>query len=101
MPYQQIYVPPELLLTHNGVNIFHTYKNDNVEEGQSTYWYTAFPLDDGEAEGAFDVRGLGDDRAARGIIEEHIEIIKAALDRGDIEIPDDLDDNAVPSDDRL
>ena len=41
---------------HNGVGVYHTYKNDEIENGANTYWFVTDPyatIDD-----AFDVRDL-------------------------------------------
>lgn len=59
MPTISTYVAPEIVLTHNGVTIYHTYKNDEIEQGPSDYWFTLDP-DDTEIDGEtrFDVREL-------------------------------------------
>ena len=43
-------------MRHNGVGVYHTYKNDVFENGANTYWFVTDPyatIDD-----AFDVREL-------------------------------------------
>lgn len=40
MPYQNQWVDPELFMTHNGVNVYHTYKDDDVDNGAMLYWFT-------------------------------------------------------------
>ena len=58
MPYREIWVDPELFLSHNGVNVYRTYSNDDFDGGANIYRFTVKPM---EAEGfneAFDVRGL-------------------------------------------
>ena len=56
MPYKQEWVPADMFTRHNGVGIYHTYKNDEIENGANTYWFVTDPyatIDD-----AFDVRDL-------------------------------------------
>jgi hypothetical protein len=66
MPTQTQWIPPEIFLTHNGVTIYHTYKDDDVDQGPQTYWYTT--RNDAD-EGKFDVREL--DVEARRRLEQH------------------------------
>lgn len=61
MPYKTIWVEPEVFLEHNGVTVYHTYKDDDIEEGARCYWFTLQELG-GEYEGAFDVRDLDTDK---------------------------------------
>ena len=56
MPYKTIWVEPEVFLEHSGVTVYHTYKDDDIEQGASWYW---FRLDQEENdEGEFDIRDL-------------------------------------------
>ncbi len=56
MPYQQTEVPSEMFMRHNGVGIYHTYKNDYIEDVKRTYWFVTDPYqDEGDS---FDVREL-------------------------------------------
>ena len=56
MPYRSEWAPAELALEHNGVCVYHTYKNDDIDQGPKLYW---FVLDRSEGEeDAFDVRDL-------------------------------------------
>ena len=48
--------PADLFIRHNGVGIYHTYKDDEVEYGPRTYWFVTDPYL-GEND-AFDVRDL-------------------------------------------
>jgi hypothetical protein len=50
-------LPPEVALTHQGITVFHTYRNDEIESGKLTYQFTVIP-DDMVMEGRFDVREL-------------------------------------------
>lgn len=60
MPYAQ--TEAQRFLTHNGVEVFHIYSNDYVDEGPRTYWYALHPYgsdeDDHGENGVFDVREL-------------------------------------------
>jgi hypothetical protein len=40
MPTQTNWVDPELLLDHGGVKVFHTYKNDDLDQGPNPFWFT-------------------------------------------------------------
>ena len=56
MPYQEIYVPADLYLEHKGVEVFHTYKDDDYDQGPCFNW---FCLDEEDSQiGFFDVRDL-------------------------------------------
>lgn len=52
MPYQ--WVKPEVFMQHNGVTVYHVYKNDHWEDGVRDCWY-ALCEDD---ESIFDYRDL-------------------------------------------
>lgn len=122
MPYTTTWVPPELFMTHNGVNVFHTYKDDDIDQGARMYWYTLNTQDNDTQH--FDVRNLDTDRLlyqhppylqgeydtpenreAWGRWRETGEpdlirqIIAAALDAGMIPLPEDMADNIVSADD--
>lgn len=57
MPYQTVFVPPELFLTHNGVKVYHCYKNDDIEDYIHKHWYTLNAQQDNE-EDKFDIREI-------------------------------------------
>lgn len=58
MPWLSRFVEAERVLTHKDVSVYHTYKNDDPDEGQRTYCFVLRP-EDGECdEGVFDVRSL-------------------------------------------
>lgn len=61
MPYKTIWVEPEVFLEYKGVTVYHTYKDDDFEQGANWYW---FRLDQEEEddEGKFDIRDLDTDR---------------------------------------
>jgi hypothetical protein len=59
MPYNSEWVAPDRFLTHKGVKIYHIYKDDDVNNGTRSEWYTWDPAegsDDGTY--SFDVRDL-------------------------------------------
>ena len=43
MPTQTTWVDPELFLDHGGVKVFHTYKDDDIEQGPNRFWFTLNP----------------------------------------------------------
>lgn len=81
MPYSTEWVEPEELLTHKGVTVWHTYKDEDVEQGPSGYWFTLEPTEgyEGDELWVFDFRDLhaaGDVRPtdAQGAIRQAIDI---------------------------
>ena len=61
MPYATEWVEPEELLTHKGVTVWHTYWDDEVEQGINGYWFTLdalVGLVDGDELWVFDFRDL-------------------------------------------
>lgn len=58
MPYKTEWVDPELLLTHNGVSVYRTYRDDDIEDGKSDYWFTTDKLDNEGDDTRFDIRDL-------------------------------------------
>ncbi len=40
MPIQTVWIDPDLLLEHQGVRVFHTYKDDEYDQGAKRYWFT-------------------------------------------------------------
>jgi hypothetical protein len=43
MPFKTIWEDPELFLEHNGIRVFHTYKDDDINQGRRCYWLTVSP----------------------------------------------------------
>ena len=43
MPTQTKWVAPELFLDHGSVKVFHTYKDDDLDQGPNRYWFTFNP----------------------------------------------------------
>lgn len=53
MPYKTVYVKPKRFLSYKGVEIYHTYKDDDIDGGENTFYYTQTGFDE-----CFDVRNL-------------------------------------------
>ena len=80
------WIEPEVLTTHRGVTVYHTYKNDCIED-RMTYWYSTDPMDSEDF--CFDVRELP---VPDGVEPENHELIIAhALDNDLIDLADDLE----------
>ncbi len=84
MPYA--WIEPEIFMEHDGVTIYHIYKDDYLDGVARAYWYGTRPScsDDGSGDGGeFDVRDLP---AVEGASAEDDEgravIIRAAIERG-------------------
>lgn len=116
MPYTTAWIHPELFFTtHAGVNVFHAYKDDDMDQGRSSYWFTLYSNTD---EHPFDVRdfdsachldqhppylqGENDTPENRAAWDrwfevdepDHIRaIIEASLDASLIPLPEDMADN--------
>ena len=65
MPYRTEWVDPELFVRHQGVAVYHTYKDDDWDCGTRTYWFTlSFDCGDdrcfcpGRCRNVFDVHEL-------------------------------------------
>jgi hypothetical protein len=71
MPTQTVWVEPELLVEHRDVRVYHTYKEDDYNQGSNRYWFTVNSLcgdldrlcDDQPCRHVFDVRELSTWRA--------------------------------------
>src|ERR1051326_9257766 len=76
---QTVWVDPELLLEHQGVRVFQTYREDDYGQGARDYWFTANSLcgeldrlcDDQPCRHVFDVRELSTWKAREQRSEEH------------------------------
>lgn len=66
MPDITEWAPPELFLTHSGVNVFHVYRDDDMNQGPKRFLFTLDATDDGRS---FDVRDL--DVPSRPALENH------------------------------
>lgn len=56
MPTERVWVTPDILLTHNGVTVYFTYQNNDIDHPVSEHLYTVSGSDD--SRGRFDVRAL-------------------------------------------
>jgi hypothetical protein len=79
MPYKREYIEREVCLKHNGVTIYHAYRDDDAD-WPLTYWYALSPEDDADE---FDVRDLPEEHH-RVIIED---TLKLAIDAGLLKNP--------------
>lgn len=82
MPYG--WMDPEVFMEHDGVPVYHTYKNDDIEN-QREYWFT---LDCSYSEGCgqdFDVRDLPNPRRVPLDEAGKQTVIANALDQGILE----------------
>lgn len=61
MPTTTSFVKPEQFLEHKGVKVFHTYVDDDIDQGRKRHWYT---LDERGDDSPFDVRDPNLDRHA-------------------------------------
>jgi hypothetical protein len=82
LPYKSEYVAPELFVEHNGVKIYRTYKDDDIDEPRP-FWYTA-DVEMIDPSDEFDVRQLP---VKLGNLDTSSEegrraIIRAAIDAG-------------------
>ncbi len=79
MPYVSTYTEPDIFLTHNDVNIYHIYKDDDLDEGIRTYWYGYDEDCDDSGTSSFDIRELSnydkdEDPDHKDILIEAIEL---------------------------
>ena len=56
MPYKTVWVEPEVFLEHNGVTVYHTYRDDDIEQGANWFWFRLDQEEDDE--GKFDIRDV-------------------------------------------
>ncbi len=75
MPY--IWTEPAPVLTHQGVTVYHVYKNDFWDAGAYECQYRT---DVTEESDCFDIRDLESYRPDM----EHIDILKLSIERGEI-----------------
>jgi len=57
MPYSQHWIEPEQFLEHKGVRVFHSYEDDDIEQGPRKYSFILDPLGS-DYDDSFDVREL-------------------------------------------
>lgn len=78
-----VWTEPDEVITHNGVTVYHTYKDG---EYISAYWYTLNESDDDwEGESAFDVRELN----AYDSDKSHEEILRTAIENSELQAPEE------------
>lgn len=53
MPTSTAWCDPEVFMEHNGVTVYQTYKDDDIQQGAKTYWFTCDSTSDDHS---FDVR---------------------------------------------
>jgi hypothetical protein len=84
MPYNIVYCPAEVFMVHNGVTVYHVYKNDDPDQGTRMYWFDT--NEDSQDEGGFDTRDLartlGIDDNSSTLDEYNKRIIRAAIESG-------------------
>jgi hypothetical protein len=61
MPYLTTEVDAELFIEHDGVKVYHTYKDDEIEQGVNFCFYTLDPVLNGDERDDIDVRELAKD----------------------------------------
>jgi hypothetical protein len=73
----------EVFMTHRGVNIYHIYKDDDLDQCVRHYWYalTDHGSDAGDSCGEFDIRDLPGWRET-GDPAQYRAVIRRALDGG-------------------
>lgn len=79
MPIYWESVPPVVFVQHNGVTVWHTYKDDSIDD-PLTFWFTTHLNE----EDAFDVRGLPQYSPRLSTKS----VIMAAIEAGDITVGD-------------
>jgi len=84
------YVQNELFHSHMGVDVFHTYRNDDMDQGSRDYWYTTDADGSENGRAAFDVRDLtrqlnefavAGKRYDADVKDSHEQIIEAAIEK--------------------
>ena len=78
MPYKTEWVNNDLAIEHNGVKVYHTYKDDEYDNGLMQCWFLL--EEDGMNEDSFDVRDIA--RALDNPPEEPVDILRQAIDEG-------------------
>lgn len=86
MPYEYKWVDPELAVEHQGVQVFHCYKDDEINQGRRTYSFTTDSSGDEAEDPAFDVRDLPNWRPQEQPFNddtEHVlKTLRAAIELG-------------------
>ena len=103
MPYETVWVDPDVALTHVGpkgeVTIYHTYMDDETEQGQRTYIFTTKKEGSECDDDAFDIRDLQAwDDVYGGVVKyapsipSDIAVLMRAIETGEIEPDEDAED---------
>lgn len=79
MPTTTVWISPDVFLFHNGVTVYHTYRDDDYEQGAMTHWFT---LDKYSDENHFDERDFPQGASVR-------ETLRLAIDAGTLKLPED------------
>lgn len=66
--------PPAVFMVHNGITVYHTYENDDVDQGSNTYNYA---LDGTSDDFPFDVRDLNVE--CSGLLQKHPPFLSPSL----------------------
>lgn len=83
MPYRTTWVENEVALKHQGIIIYHAYKEDD-EDSILEYWFSMHP--DETSENAFDVRKLNEVLPEPLLYDATpIDILKSAIEQGVID----------------
>ena len=82
MPYKTIWVEPEVFLEHNGVTVYHTYRDDDIDQGANWFLFT-LREDGGEDKDAFDIRDVDPLNLYKsGLDETRRAVLRHAIDNG-------------------
>lgn len=71
MPYQEKWIDPDIALEHHGVTVYCTYRDDDYDQGASTYYFTLDPEESGDYREDFDIRELDTPAASRLMHSKH------------------------------
>lgn len=77
MPYTEQYTPPDRIIQHAGVEVFHSYKDDNYDI-PFRYWYVVGDSEQDTYGENFDIRRL----ATFAPEKTHEQVLREAIDAG-------------------
>lgn len=86
MPYSTVYIEAELFLSHKGINIYHTYKDDDIDGVVSSFHFDTKEASSRDNFSSFDVRNLSTWKEDRNIFSEKAikQAIKKAINKGEL-----------------
>jgi hypothetical protein len=93
MPFQSEWVDPELAVQHRGLKVYHVYRNNDVDQGRRTYWYTTDPTlgEDDDPPYVFDIREIYSaavDLPNDNDLDETLRsLLRRAIDEGKLTFP--------------